>query len=342
MKTVQLPQNHPSGLKQVRFGRSRPKPGFPRFRLSRYMVRTALPAPPASVDYSPDAAASLSNVYLNQELGCCVIAGGFHVIGVETGNATGGTPWVATNDQVIAQYSAIGGYVPGNPATDQGCDEVTAMNYWTSTGFPDGSKLLGWLEVDATNQLEMQTALDLFEDLLFGIELPDAYVDPFPSGNGFTWDVAGDPVAANGHCIIGCGYDSTGIKVDTWGMLGTMTWAAVAKYCVPSAGGALYVLLSQDEIGKGASVCPNGIDWSTLLNDFNAMGGNVQVPASPPAPSPAPSPAPNPDGSVSLAQATAWATSGFAGRYIFTQDQAVATATSGLSANWPTASKPKS
>ena len=80
-------------------------------------------------------------------LGDCVIAGGYHVEAVWTGNA--GQLFTATDAQIVADYGAIGGYVPGDPSTDNGCDEQTAFNYWTKTGFANGTTLAGWLAVDA-------------------------------------------------------------------------------------------------------------------------------------------------------------------------------------------------
>lgn len=284
--------NHPLGIKQVVLGRNRPAPGGLKLSFKNYL-RGANITVPTSCDYTSKAMNSLSNIYLNDQLGDCVIAGGYHIVGVETGNATG-SPFVANQNQIIADYSAIGGYVPGNPSTDQGCDEQTAMNYWTSTGFADGSKLTGWLAVDATNQTEIMQAMYLFENLLFGIELPDTWISPFPSGNGFVWDV-GTPDSNNGHCVAGVGYNSQGVQIDSWGMLGTITWQAIAQLCVAASGGELYVLLTPDQIANGQALAPNGVDWSTLVSDFDALGGNVPVPSPAPNPGPAPSPNPSPN-----------------------------------------------
>ena len=298
----------------VKLGRKRPVAKCPRLSLKNYL-KTALPiTPPPGVNYSAKAATALSNIYLNDQLGDCVIAGGYHVIGVETGNATG-TPFVATTAQITKDYSAIGGYVPGDPSTDNGCDEQTALNYWTHTGFADGSKLVGWMAVDATNMQECMAAMYLFENLYFGIELPDTWINPFPSASGFVWDV-GTPDPNNGHCVMGMGYNGQGVQIDSWGLLGTITWAAIAQLCAGNGGGELYVMLSADQLAKGQAKAPNGLAWTQLLTDFNTMGGNVPVPAPAPAPAPspapapAPSPAPAPAGSLTLAQAQAAAAAG--------------------------------
>lgn len=277
----------PHHARNVRFGRKR-STVRPRLFLKSYLVEHAgaLPTAPSSCDYSPKAAAVLTDIYGNDELGDCVIAGGYHIVGVETGNA--GTAFHATSSQIVHDYSAIGGYVPGNPSTDQGCDLATALAYWEKTGFANKTKLLGHIAIDATNQAEVELACYLFENLYFGMALPDAWVNPFPSGNGFTWNTAGKPDPENGHCVMGFGYNTSGVLIDSWGMNGTLTWAAVKKYAAASAGGELYAMLTPDQLAKGQSKAPNGIDWSALVSDFNAMGGKVPVPPAPQPPAPQP------------------------------------------------------
>jgi hypothetical protein len=282
--------------RQVKFGRKRPVAIGPHFKLRNYL-RQGLPAPPPSVDWSPAALPSLRNIFLNDKLGCCVISEGYHAEGVATGNA--GNIFVASDDQIVADYSAIGGYVPGDPSSDGGCDEVTAMNWWQSHGYANGTKLLGWLTVDPTNIIEVQTCIYLFEEIDFCAGLPDSYVTPFPSGDGFTWDVdTSDP--NNGHSFGGFGYDSTGVKIDTWALFGTFTYAAMAALCTQAAGGGCYIRLTPDMLAKGQAKAPNGVDWTTLIGDFDSLGGTVPVP------SPTPPPAPTPGAFVTLAEAQAW------------------------------------
>jgi hypothetical protein len=280
---------------KVKLGRRRPPPGGKKLKLTHYTRIGQLPTPPASCDYSKAAKAVLDDVYLNDALGDCVIAGGYHVVGVETGNA--GDLFHATADQITADYSAIGGYRPGDPSTDNGCDEQTALNYWTQNGFADGTKLTGWMAVDATNQDEAMLAMYLFENLYFGIELPDAWISPMPDSSGFIWDV-GTPNVNNGHCVMGVGYDSQGVIIDTWGFLGKLTWAAIAALCVPSAGGELYTMVTPDQLAKGQTKAPNGIAWSDLLADFQSLRGGQ-----------APSPVQQ---AVSLQDAQQWAANGLA------------------------------
>ena len=240
-------------------------------RLADYLMPRALPTPPASCDYSLDAASALAQLYLNDQLGDCVVAGMAHLVGVFTGNS-GEAPVILSPADIIALYGAIGGYVPGDPSTDNGCDEATALSYWQSTGAPAGAnRIAGCIAVDATNAVEVRTAAWLLENLFLGIELPDQWIDPAPSASGFIWDIAGEPNPQNGHCVVGVGFDQSGIKVSTWGMTGMMTDAAVAAYASPQAGGALYAVLSPEIIARASQRAPNGLDWAQLQADFQAL-----------------------------------------------------------------------
>jgi len=271
-------QQHHTG--NFRLGRNRPVARCPRFSLRNYLMKS-LPAPPPTCDYSAKATTALSEMYLNNELGDCVIAGIGHVVGVMTGNV--GNQFLYSNNQIIALYSAIGGYVPGEPSTDRGCDEQTALNYWQHNGAPAGSnQIAGWISVNGADPSEYRTALWLFENLYFGLELPNKWINPFPSAPGFIWDVAGPPVPTNGHCVVGVGYTPKGVTICTWGMLGLMTDAAIAKYATTAGAGEVYTVVSQDAINKAAAKAPNGFDWSQLIADFDSMGGSVSPPSSAP------------------------------------------------------------
>src|SRR3954464_3630914 len=90
----------------MKLGRIAPTVRQPCLRLANYLTRS-LPSPPTTCDYSAAAAKSIQEVYLNDQLGNCVIACMAHVVGVLTGNA-GGDPVLFTQDQIVKLYSAIG------------------------------------------------------------------------------------------------------------------------------------------------------------------------------------------------------------------------------------------
>lgn len=288
--------------RKFRLGRKAPVVHYPVLKFSNYLEKVpGLPTQPKVADYTEKAQTALSQMYLNDALGDCVIAGVSHAEGVITGNAN--VPLLYTDAQVKALYSAACGYVDGNEATDQGCDVQTVLAYWQNHGHPAGSehKIVGYLAVDGANTNECQLALWLFENLIFGVGLPDGWVNPMPNASGFTWDVAGNADPNNGHCFAAFGYDASSFKISTWGMLGNLTNAALNKYTVASAGGELYVVISEEQLNSATKKAPNGLDWTSLVDDFNALGGKVVVP-----PSPTPNTSPNTAPSQPIPGSKAW------------------------------------
>jgi hypothetical protein len=264
---------HPLTGKTYKLGRKRAAVRRPRLFLADYLA-PAVPPPPATVDYSAEASAVLAQVLCNDRLGCCTASGAFHIDGVMLGN--GGAPVTWTDDQVTAFYSRFG-YVAGDPSTDQGADEQAVLDSWSAKGLlADGShKIAGYLAVDAANVDEIKKAIWLFENVYFGEELPDAYIDPMPSGPGFTWDAGGDPDPNNGHCFVGFGYGLGGVAIDTWGMRGLQPWAAIEQYAAYSAGGELWTVISRDQLARAPAKTPDGLDWAALAADFDALGGKI-------------------------------------------------------------------
>jgi len=257
--------------KTFRFGRRKLR--FRPHSLSlRNYLKLSLPSPPLSVDYTPLASRTLADIYGNDQLGDCVIACIGHILGVLTANANQEVP--LSLNQIIKLYSAIGGYVPGDPNTDNGAVPTDALNYIEKVGYeilPE-HKIAGYLAVNSDDPVECRIAIWLFENLMYGVDLPDGWVNPMPSGSGFIWDYAGAPDPQNGHCFGGFGYNPSGIKIDTWGMIGTCTDQATKFYCSPGNQGELYTALSIDLVKRATLKAPSGFDWSQLVADFDAIG----------------------------------------------------------------------
>ena len=253
-----------------KLGRKRPIARGPRLAFGNYLLAD-LPKPPLEMLYGAKANLCLSQMFLNDQLGDCVEAAMFHCDGVLEANA--GRPIVFTDADVEKVYE-VTGYVPGDPATDQGSDEQTMLNWWQKNGLlPDGShKIAGWAALTGSNRGQVETAIWLFENCLFGVELPDEWVNNMPSASGFMWDVAGPANPNNGHAFIGFGYGPSGVKISTWGMWGEITWAAVAKYASTALSGELYTVLSSDALATASTKAPAGFDLTQLMADIQAIG----------------------------------------------------------------------
>jgi hypothetical protein len=263
---------NPGTGKVIHLGCRLPVATPPAMHFGNYRMKS-LPNPPGACNYGTMASKSLASTFLNLVQGCCVIAWGAHVLGVVSSLI--GQEIIVSNAQVDVQYGAIGGYVPGDPSTDNGCDPYTAMAYWMRVGWPQGVKVSGMALLDATDPYSCQDGVLLMENAGCWCALPDAWVNPFPEKSGFWWDVAGPPNPKNGHAFGVYGYTAKGMLIGEWGITGGITWAAAAKYCVPAVGGGMATLLLSDTIARGQQKAPNGFAWDSLTSDITLMGGII-------------------------------------------------------------------
>ena len=241
---------------------------------AKYFDLANMPPVPDAFDYSPRGGSTMADVLGNDALGDCTAAGVAHLIALLTGG--GDAPVTITTAETIAFYSLSTGYDPSDPSTDQGGDEVTVLTTWRGKGF-DGKgahAIAGFVQVDASNAALLKACAFYFGGLYFGLELPDTYTNPFPSADGYVWG-PGTPDPNQGHCIVGVGADATGIKVDSWGLLGTFTYEAIAELCSDAAGGMVFAVLSKDWVDKTSQTSPSALDWAALVADFDADGGTV-------------------------------------------------------------------
>jgi hypothetical protein len=263
---------HPVTGTTFRMGRARPRARGLRLRLGSYLLKS-LPAPPALCDYTAPAKAWLSQTLGNDDLGDCTAAGAFHIAGTWLANNDMPVPFVEYD--VIKLYSATTGYVPGEPETDRGGDEETVLNYWVNHGLLPAPlpahRAQAWISVNAGNIEEVKAAIWLFGNIYIGASMPEAWVNPMLEADGWIWGTAGAPVDDNGHCFAALGYDERCLKISTWGMLGNLTPAGLAKYAVHAAGGECYSILGPDWISAAKAKAPNGFDAMQLASDINDM-----------------------------------------------------------------------
>ena len=91
------------------------------------------PSPPAEIHYAQD----LVNIgmMMNDTIGDCCCCGIAHARQVWTRCALNDQR--TTPDPLVEQlYETVGGYVPGDPSTDQGCNEQDLLTYCLKTGAP--------------------------------------------------------------------------------------------------------------------------------------------------------------------------------------------------------------
>ena len=204
-------------------------------------------------------------MYLNDQLGDCVCADTAHGLLLRTSCA--GTPVVAADSDVLALYEAVGGYKPGDPSTDQGCNEGDMCEYLITTGFL-GHKSTGTASVvtgQVTSTLidHMKWACQIFVGLRLGVNLPASAETQFDGG--VPWDVGGDETIVGGHDVGMGGYTPQYALVTTWGAVQKVTWPWIMKF-VEEAHAEIFA----DAI-RANGLTPGGFHLATLERDLAAL-----------------------------------------------------------------------
>lgn len=197
-------------------------------------------------------------VFLNDRLGDCVCADSCHQVMLHTANA--GTIVIPTDDQCEALYEAVGGYVPGNPSTDQGCDEAAMCQYMQTTGIA-GQKSAGSGAVDPTNIEHIKWSILIFGALRTGIVVDQQMEEQF--SNNQPWTTAANPndPDAGGHDVPFVDYDSEYAYAVTWGGLQPIAWPLVLN---PNFMDECHAEAYPDWIRAGGTA-PSGFDLQGLL-----------------------------------------------------------------------------
>lgn len=236
------------------------------YHLSRYVA--ALEAPPVSYDRSE--IVLQWGMLGNDNVGDCVFAAIGHA--VMLWSAATQKPRVVTTPEALAAYSAVTGYVAGDPNTDSGADPQAAMRWWAQEGFTLGGvldKLAGWCSLSPTRDQEAKFAIWRLGCVNTGLALPAAIEAAF-SDNTIVWDIppgqslAGDwaPGSLGGHDIQDVGYDSEGVVSISWGQRYKRTWAFDRAYADEKQ-----AMLSRD---FADAVLPAQA-WSLLESDMTAL-----------------------------------------------------------------------
>jgi hypothetical protein len=214
-------------------------------------------------------------------VGDCTCAGIAHFLAAVTafsGDVPGGVMF--SDDAILGMYEAVGGYVLGNPATDNGCMLQAVCQYMVTTGLPDVvgkvHKLAGYFAIGGYTNLELlKRVANTFGGVYLGVAVSDAADQQFSEGLPWTLAKAGPNVGPDGidHCVVlqysafgvtGIGDDQT---VITWGIEQKINQA----WAVTNIGQAIG-LITQDWIAKNGTSL-NGQSLAQLIADSRSVKG---------------------------------------------------------------------
>jgi hypothetical protein len=245
-----------------KFGKRPPKFHSRTLLLRDYLPKgVALPVPPVANgwEYAVSDATWGQSMLGNDSVGDCVEAMALQFIMAAQGNV--GTRVTFTADQAIQLYSAITGYNPADPSTDQGTAITDLLAYWQATGI-FGHKILGWAAVNPSDLAQVRAATYLFGGLLAGIQVTAGMMTQFQDGQAWNAPFSGE--VEGGHGVPILGYGRLGQSLITWAkrqQCDVNFWEVVDE---------LYCVVTQDWIdAQGKS--PSGLDLATLQTDLQAL-----------------------------------------------------------------------
>jgi hypothetical protein len=255
----------------MRFGRSIPRIWRPTLDAERYLTAAIVPSRPLGSRWESKAIHALHDPLGNDQYGCCVFAAAFKQDVAWLRDAADETSPNPTKDDCLGLYSRVTGFNPNDPSTDRGGDLQTALSFAKTHGiYADGrGKPASWVSVDPAKPALIRAALDAFGSLYTGCQLAPEWIQS--PAEGFVWDVTPSaPDPAMGHCTAWFDYDAIGVIVNSWGLFGRITWAAIEKYWAKSAGGEIYAVFSPDWLNKATQTAPSGLNAAQLAADVAA------------------------------------------------------------------------
>lgn len=259
----------------LKLGKKPARPGAVKLKLSTYLDTSALPTPPD--EFGHEGLVSDWLMLGNDTLGDCVIAGALHEHMLW--NAEAGKPINVNDACAVRNYSAITGYNPAIPSSDQGTDITVAAEYRRTTGLVDADgivhKIGAYVALDPGDLTQLWYALYLFDGVGIGVELPSQWMDAFNAGR--PWDAVTRPSIEGGHYISGAAKRAGNATVISWGRGVQLTPAGYQQF-----NDETLAYLSEEKLVNGKSL--EGFDLDQLRADLDALGDQ------PPAPGPVPGP----------------------------------------------------
>ena len=231
-----------------------------------------LPDPPDSANWYADV--EDWQMLGNDEVGDCVVAFGMHYIYQQMCYLNPGAVPIPTTEEAIKNYSAIGGYDPAIPATDQGLTVMGPggmIEYWARTGLLCGGtvhKLNRVMQLTQVNPKEWRQAISLFSGVGIGMRMPQSIMDA--PDIPFIWDDPTGPIAGY-HEIFLVGYETVSNNVFydciTWGTRVRLTEDFLTH--VFDEGVVVLSTDGLDAMGKNAA----GVDQTVLANSITQLQG---------------------------------------------------------------------
>jgi len=163
---------------------------------------------------------------------------------------------------VLSDYSAVTGFNPAVPSSDQGGDMHDFMKYRRHTGLLDANgkrhKIGCYVWLEPGNVQHLMVAMYLFGAVGVGVQLPASALDQFDKGQ--PWAVVGGSSNVGGHYVPLVANRNNPVCV-TWAKTQEMT-VGFYKRCNDESA----AMISADYLRAGHT--PEGFNVSELVKDI--------------------------------------------------------------------------
>jgi len=228
-------------------------------KFASYLPKPELPEVPSVVNWGK--AVKRWGLHKNDRIGDCAIVGPANMERCWSFNSPA-PDFEATDDQVIADYSAVSGYNPQTGENDNGCIMLDVLKRWRNDGIC-GHKIGAFVSVNPKNMEHVRLANWMVGGLYIGVELPAnaqgarswRYV-PGTGSEAGSW---------GGHAVNCISHSPKGLSVVTWGEVKPMTLAFWREYV-----SECYAVLSSQWVETGYNA-PNGFDLESLRRDLEMV-----------------------------------------------------------------------
>lgn len=202
----------------------------------------------------------------NDQYGCCAEAGIMHLVQAQAANV--GVQLHATTAQTLALYSAITGFNPNDPSTDQGTVLTDLLTYiqknglemTDATGKTVTVEIVGSASLDITSIAQNRYATYIFGGSYLGIGCPQQCEEDLSN-----WNFGPGLPLAGGHCIPRVGEGGAGGKIVSWA-----TVIPFSNQFWTSYGDEGYVVLTKAWL-SAQNKSPSGLDLDGLVTAMKSI-----------------------------------------------------------------------
>lgn len=220
-----------------------------------------IPSMPAARDWSMiDGRPLIYPMFRNGDLGICLFSSSGH--SQITQSANSGVQVAITDDEIVDAYIRMGGYVPGDPSTDNGANMLEVAQACLRGAPIAGRTLAAFVAINPRDEDMLAAASEFFGGLWLGWDLPLAWQE------ADIWDVSpngstsGDwaPRSWGGHATHSPAWSPALRGLTTWTIDQPYTPAAARVYCEEA-----YALIWNDLWARlEGGLCPAGLDLQKL------------------------------------------------------------------------------